>query len=52
MPVLTPDQWAEVRALVTRSLIQHGRMPTQEADLLAAAIVGDWISQPRTEPPQ
>ncbi|MEV5206670.1 hypothetical protein AB0K35_04210 [Micromonospora sp. NPDC053740] len=52
MPVLTSHQWAEVRALVARSLIQHGRMPTQEADLLAAAIVGDWISQPRTEPPQ
>lgn len=52
LPVLAPDQWAEVRALIARSLIQHGRMPTPEADLLAAAIVGDWVSRPRAEPPQ
>ncbi|MGV9212792.1 hypothetical protein ACTFTM_13130 [Micromonospora sp. RB23] len=38
---LTPEQWREVRGVVTRALVQHGRISPHRAALIAAAIVGD-----------
>ncbi|MBE1487660.1 hypothetical protein [Plantactinospora soyae] len=48
-PALTADQWIEVRSIVTRALVRHGRMSPQRAELLAAAIIGDGFTERRPE---
>lgn len=41
---LTAGQWAEVRGIVRQTLIRHGRMAPERADLIAAAVVGDGLT--------
>ncbi|MER5436178.1 hypothetical protein [Streptomyces sp. NPDC002588] len=46
---LDPEQWREVRRIVTHTLMRHGGMPQDRAELMAAAVVGDGLAG---EPPQ
>lgn len=41
---LTIEQWAEVRRIVSRACVRHGRMSPQRAELIAAAVIGDGIT--------
>jgi hypothetical protein len=43
-PSLTVEQWAEVRRVVSRTLVRHGRMSEQRAELIAAAVIGDGLA--------
>ncbi|MFJ9536741.1 hypothetical protein ACIRPX_05745 [Streptomyces sp. NPDC101225] len=38
---LAPEQWREVRRIVAHTLVRHGGMPQDRAELMAAAVVGD-----------
>ncbi|MPY35168.1 hypothetical protein FNH09_29175 [Streptomyces adustus] len=40
------EQWREVRRIVTRTLMRHGGMPRDRAELMAAAVVGDGPTGP------
>ncbi|MGX9885391.1 hypothetical protein [Streptomyces sp. NPDC002276] len=46
---LDPEQWREVRRIVLRTLVRHGGMPQDRAELMAAAVVGDGLTG---EPPR
>ncbi|XUL85399.1 hypothetical protein ACQ86D_00760 [Streptomyces galilaeus] len=41
---LDPEQWREVRRIVLRTLVRHGGMPQDRAELMAAAVVGDGLA--------
>ncbi|MGW7542580.1 hypothetical protein ACWGKQ_15920 [Streptomyces sp. NPDC054770] len=41
---LAPEQWREVRRIVTHTLMRHGGMSQDRAELMAAAVVGDGLA--------
>lgn len=41
---LDPEQWREVRRIVLRTLVRHGGMSQDRAELMAAAVVGDGLA--------
>jgi hypothetical protein len=47
-PTLTPAQWAQIRQVIIGVLIRYARMPKPDAELIAAAVIGDAVTgQPR-----
>ncbi|MFF7980173.1 hypothetical protein ACFZDK_13735 [Streptomyces sp. NPDC007901] len=41
---LAPEQWREVRRIVTHTLMHRGGMSRDRAELMAAAVVGDGLA--------
>ncbi|WP_158997276.1 hypothetical protein [Streptomyces aureus] len=42
---LDPEQWREVRRIVLHTLMRHGGMPRDRAELMASAVVGDGLAE-------